>query len=199
MPYRIKEMLYTVQGEGSNAGSVVVLCRFEGCNLSCGFCDTDHSGIDGSGGGEYNSPEALAEAAVGLWQGDRSHGRVLCTGGEPLLQLDLPLLDAFHSRGFTVLLETNGTLDAPEGVDFLCVSPKDGRMPVMKAGDELKLPFPVDGSDPADYAGLDYRHFYLQPLWGRHLERNTRMALRYCLENPLWKLSLQMHKYIGIP
>lgn len=198
MSYRIKEMVHTLQGEGSNAGCAVILCRFEGCNLSCGFCDTDHDGVDGEGGGVFETALSLAEAAESLWRGNGVR-RVLCTGGEPLLQLDGVLVDAFHEHGFRVLVETNGTLMPPGGVDFICVSPKDGVLPVIRRGDELKLPYPLEGSDPSIYRNLDFRHFYLQPIWDGDLESNIRRAVRYCLDHPLWRLSLQMHKYAGIP
>lgn len=197
--YRVKEMVHTIQGEGANSGRAVVLCRFEGCNLSCEFCDTDYTGTDGPGGGVFARPGELAAAADGLWRGDKSRKAVLCTGGEPLLQLDGRLVEAFHDLGFSVLLETNGTLAGPDGVDWMCVSPKDGGIPVIRKGNELKLPFPVDGVDPEVYLGLDFTHFYLQPVWGNRLQSNIRKAVEYCLAHPSWKLSLQMHKYIGIP
>lgn len=199
MSYRVKEMVHTIQGEGANAGRTVVLCRFEGCNLSCVFCDTDFTGTDGPGGGVFTSPGELAAAVDGLWTGDGSRKAVLCTGGEPLLQLDGSLVEAFHGRGFRVLLETNGTLAAPNGVDWICVSPKDGCIPVVRKGDELKLPFPSEGVDPEVYLGLDFTHFYLQPVWGDRLRSNVQKAVEYCLAHPRWKLSLQTHKYTGMP
>jgi 7-carboxy-7-deazaguanine synthase (Cx14CxxC type) len=198
MMYRIKEMVYTLQGEGFNSGKAVVLCRFEGCNLSCSFCDTDFQGIDGPGGGEFESAGELAEAVSKIWKGDRSHPRVLCTGGEPLLQLDGQLTDALHAQGFEILLETNGTIELPEGIDWVCVSPKQGMDPVVRKGNELKLAFPQENSDPERYLTLDFEYFYLQPISGINTEINTRGAVEYCLNNPRWALSLQIHKYIGI-
>ena len=199
MSYRVKEIVYTLQGEGANSGKAVVLCRFEGCNLSCGFCDTDYQGIDGPGGGEFATASELAEAVSSRWKGDVRHQRVLCTGGEPLLQLDERLTSAFQLKGFEILLETNGTIELPDGIDWVCVSPKEGRKPVVKRGNELKLAFPQRNVDPASYLSLDYEHFYLQPISGVDQERNTRQAVEYCLNNPRWALSLQIHKYIGIP
>ena len=196
--YRIKEMVYTIQGEGFNSGKAVVLCRFEGCNLSCVFCDTDFEGIDGPGGGEFESADELAEAVSKMWKGDKSHPLVLCTGGEPLLQLDGQLTSALHARGFEILLETNGTIELPEGIDWVCVSPKQGSDPVIKKGNELKLAFPQENTDPARYLSLDFEYFYLQPISGINTEINTRRAVEYCLNNPRWVLSLQIHKYIGM-
>ena len=199
MAYRVKEIVYTLQGEGANSGKPVILCRFEGCNLNCSFCDTDYQGIDGHGGGEYTSASELAEAVSKRWMGDAYNQRVLCTGGEPLLQLDRQLTAEFHLKGFEILLETNGTIELPEGIDWVCVSPKEGREPVVKKGNELKLPFPQKNVDPGRYLSLDYDHFYLQPISGIDLKRNTVQAVEYCLNNPRWALSLQIHKYIGIP
>lgn len=199
MGYRVKEIVYTLQGEGANSGKAVVLCRFEGCNLNCSFCDTDFQGIDGPGGGEFSSASSLAEAVSERWKGQFDQPRVLCTGGEPLLQLDEQLTQAFHSKGFKILLETNGTIELPEGIDWVCVSPKEGIEPVVKKGNELKLAFPRENLDPGRYLSLDYEHFYLQPISGIDLSSNTRQAVEYCLDNPQWALSLQIHKYIGIP
>ena len=199
MGYRVKEIVYTLQGEGANSGKAVVLCRFEGCNLNCSFCDTDYQGIDGPGGGEFSSASSLAEAVTERLQGQIDQPRVLCTGGEPLLQLDGQLAQAFHSKGFEILLETNGTIELPDGIDWVCVSPKEGREPVVKKGNELKLPFPQKNVDPGSYLSLDFEHFFLQPISGIDLEENTRQAVEYCLNNPRWALSLQIHKYIGIP
>lgn len=199
MPYRLKEMVLTLQGEGSNAGRAVVLCRFEGCNLNCRFCDTDHSGVDGPGGGEFAAPGEVAAAAAARWQGEDGCRAVLCTGGEPLLQLDEGLVAEFHRRGFRVLVETNGTMPLPVGVDFVCVSPKEGKMPVIENGDELKLLYPLPGIDPADYLHLSFEHFYLQPLWEEGSSGSVRAAAEYCMEHPRWRLSLQVHKYAGIP
>jgi len=197
--YRVKEMVYTLQGEGANAGKTVVLCRFEGCNLNCSFCDTDYQGIDGIGGGEFASAEELAAAVSEKWKGKRNRSRVLCTGGEPLLQLDEQLVTSLHLKGFEILLETNGTIGLPDGIDWVCVSPKEGRDPVIKKGNELKLPFPQINVDPGRYISLDFEHFYLQPISGDDFLQNTRIAIDYCLNDPRWALSLQIHKYIGIP
>ena len=199
MSYRVKEIVYTLQGEGANSGKAVVLCRFEGCNLNCSFCDTDYNGIDGPGGGEFASAAELAEAAWKRWKGKISCPRVLCTGGEPLLQLDEQLTAALHLKGFEILLETNGTIELPDGIDWVCVSPKEGREPVVKKGNELKLAFPQKNVDPGRYLSLDFEHFYVQPISGADLSSNTRQAVEYCLNNPSWALSLQTHKYIGIP
>jgi 7-carboxy-7-deazaguanine synthase (Cx14CxxC type) len=199
MSYRVKEMIYTLQGEGANTGAAVVLCRFEGCNLDCSFCDTDFAGINGFSGGEYSSSDSLAEAACRCWQGDVPSRKILCTGGEPLLQLDSELVDTLHERGFEILLETNGTLAAPDGIDWICVSPKSGEDILIRLGDELKLIYPQEGIDPEKYLFLDFRHFFLQPMSGVNLEKNVRLAIEYCLEHPRWRLSMQMHKYTGIP
>ncbi|MEN8207953.1 MAG: 7-carboxy-7-deazaguanine synthase [Candidatus Fermentibacteria bacterium] len=199
MAYRVKEIVYTLQGEGVNSGKAVVLCRFEGCNLNCSFCDTDYQGIDGTGGGEFAAPGELAEAVRNSWKGEIDHYRVLCTGGEPLLQLDEHLIRALHMKGFEILLETNGTIDLPDGIDWVCVSPKNGNEPVVKKGNELKLPFPQRDVDPDKYLSLDFEYFYLQPISGIDLQSNTRQAVEYCLKYPRWTLSLQIHKYIGIP
>ncbi|MCK5115820.1 MAG: 7-carboxy-7-deazaguanine synthase [Candidatus Aegiribacteria sp.] len=199
MSYRIKEIVYTLQGEGANSGKAVVLCRFEGCNLNCSFCDTDYQGIDGPGGGEFASAAELAQAAWKRWIGEIGHPRVLCTGGEPLLQLDEQLTAALHLKGFEILLETNGTIELPDGIDWVCVSPKEGRETVVKKGNELKLAFPQRNVDPRRYLPLDFDHFYLQPISGIDLSSNTRRAVEYCLDNPRWALSLQIHKFIGIP
>ncbi len=199
MSYRVKEIVYTLQGEGANSGKAVVLCRFEGCNLSCSFCDTDFQGIDGPGGGEFGSAEELAEAVSKRWKGEISHPRVLCTGGEPLLQLDAQLAKALHLKGFEILLETNGTIELPDGIDWVCVSPKEGSDPVVKKGNELKLAFPRVNVDPGRYLSLDFEYFYLQPISGINLTSNIRNAVEYCLNNPRWALSLQIHKFIGVP
>jgi len=199
MSYRVKEIIYTLQGEGANSGKAVVLCRFEGCNLNCSFCDTDFQGIDGPGGGEFGSAFELAEAVSKRWKGDMSHPRVLCTGGEPLLQLDKQLAAAFHLKGFEILLETNGTIELPDVIDWVCVSPKEGKEPVVRKGNELKLAFPQRNVDPGRYLSLDFEYFYLQPISGVDLKRNIRCAVEYCLKNPRWALSLQIHKYIGVP
>ncbi|MCK5064013.1 MAG: 7-carboxy-7-deazaguanine synthase [Candidatus Fermentibacteraceae bacterium] len=199
MSYRVKEMIYTLQGEGANTGAAVVLCRFEGCNLDCSFCDTDYAGINGPSGGEFSTAASLVEAACQCWQGDDHSRKILCTGGEPLLQLDSELVNTLHERGFEILLETNGTLAAPDGIDWICVSPKAGEDPVIRKGNELKLAYPQEGIDPEKYSNLDFRYYYIQPISGVNLKKNIRLAIEYCLKHPRWRLSLQLHKYTGIP
>ena len=215
MPYAVKEIFYTLQGEGANAGRPAVFCRFAGCNLwsgreegraeaVCRFCDTDFVGTDGPGGGGFADAGALADAVAAAWEGDEGEEAAgsarftVLTGGEPLLQLDPPLLDALHARGFEVAVETNGTLLPPPGIDWLCMSPKADAPTVVTAGDELKLVFPQQGGEPERYRHLDFRHFFLQPMDGPDVERNTRLALAYCLAHPGWRLSLQTHKILGI-
>jgi 7-carboxy-7-deazaguanine synthase len=208
--YSVKELFLTVQGEGGQAGRPAVFCRFAGCNLwsgreidraraVCTFCDTDFVGMDGPGGGRFGSPEKLADAAAALWRGGAEHRLVVCTGGEPLLQLDAPLIDAFHAQGFSVAVETNGTLAAPAGLDWICVSPKADAPLRQTSGQELKLVYPQPGVDPAGFEALDFERFLLQPMDGPEREANTRAALAYCLEHPRWRLSVQTHKYIGVP
>jgi len=198
--YRVKEMVYTIQGEGSNTGTVVVLCRFEGCNLSCSYCDTDFEGTDGPGGGVFPDAGSLVWRALKTWKGPASSRTVLCTGGEPLLQLDRALLETFHREGFRVLLETNGTMRPPPGVDFLCVSPKNGAMPVVEKGDELKVPFRIDEfPDLERYLELDFTYFYLQPVWGSDYGKNLERVVEYCLAHPRWRLSLQTQRFTGLP
>jgi 7-carboxy-7-deazaguanine synthase (Cx14CxxC type) len=211
MTYAIKEIFYTLQGEGANTGRPAVFCRFAGCNLwtgheasrteaVCQFCDTDFVGTDGPGGGRFAAPAALASAVAAAWAVESSAQRfVVCTGGEPLLQLDAPLVDAFHQEGFEVAVETNGTREPPAGIDWLCVSPKANAGLAVRAGDELKLVFPQPGADPGDFEGLDFRHFFLQPMDGPERDLNTAAALQYCLAHPRWRLSLQTHKLLGIP
>jgi 7-carboxy-7-deazaguanine synthase (Cx14CxxC type) len=212
MTYAVKEIFYTLQGEGANAGRPAVFCRFAGCNLwsgreadragaVCGFCDTDFVGTDGPGGGRFRSAVELAAAAAAAWPAGRSEGRplVVCTGGEPLLQLDGALIDALHAAGFEIAVETNGTVAPPAGIDWLCVSPKADAPLVVHAGDELKLVFPQAGADPERYAGLRFGRFFLQPMDGPDREANTRAALAYCLTHPRWRLSLQTNKLLGIP
>lgn len=210
--YRVKEIFYTLQGEGSQAGRPAVFCRFASCNLwtgrerdrhraTCQFCDTDFVGTDGPGGGRFRSAADLADAVASTWQG-QSHPRssrfVVCTGGEPLLQLDAAAVNALHDRNFEVAIETNGTQRAPEGIDWICVSPKAGADLVLAAGDELKLVFPQPGAEPERFEELAFGHLRLQPMDGPDLERNTRAAVEYCLAHPQWQLSLQTHKYLGI-
>ncbi len=211
MNYAVKEIFYTLQGEGANTGRPAVFCRFAGCNLwtgreqdrleaTCTFCDTDFVGTDGPGGGRFASPDALALAVAAAWPAESPGGRfVVCTGGEPLLQLDVPLLNALHREGFEVAVETNGTQSPPPGIDWLCVSPKAGAELVVHRGDELKLVFPQPGMAPAEFEGLAFRHFFLQPMDGPHRALNTQAALQYCLTHPRWRLSLQTHKLLGIP
>ena len=210
-PYKIKEIFYTLQGEGAQTGRPAVFCRFSGCNLwsgreadrhkaICQFCDTDFRGTDGVNGGRYRSAGELAGQVAGLWpEGGAGKPYVVCTGGEPLLQLDEALIEAFHDRGFEVAVETNGTRPAPAGLDWTCVSPKAGAGIVLDAGNELKLIFPQPGAEPELFQHLDFDHFYLQPMDGPSRDRNTRLALDYCLQHPQWKLSLQTHKMLDIP
>ncbi len=212
MSYAVKEIFYTLQGEGANAGRPAVFCRFAGCNLwtgreadradaVCRFCDTDFVGTDGPGGGSFRTPEALAEAVAAAWPPGEPVARplVVCTGGEPLLQLDPPLIAALAARGFEIAVETNGTLPPPPDIDWLCVSPKAEAPMVVTGGDELKLVYPQAGAEPELFGGLAFRHFFLQPMDGPAREANTRAALQYCLAHPRWRLSLQTHKLLGIP
>ncbi len=249
MTYTVKEIYYTLQGEGAQSGRAAVFCRFAGCNLwsgreedrtaaVCRFCDTDFVGADGPGGGKFEDAAVLAEAVARGWRagqggeppgtlceregtreprdGSRVGSRpavatrrrtaaaavrplVVCTGGEPLLQLDDALVDVFHARGFEVAVETNGTRPAPAGLDWVCVSPKAGAPLVLTAGDELKLVYPQPDAPPEAFEDLAFRHFFLQPMDGPERERNTALAARYCLAHPRWRLSLQTHKLIGIP
>jgi 7-carboxy-7-deazaguanine synthase (Cx14CxxC type) len=213
MSYLVKEIFYTLQGEGANTGRPAVLCRFAGCNLwsgreedrssaVCRFCDTDFVGTDGPGGGRFEAADDLAAAVAAKWPAEaRPQGRrlVVCTGGEPLLQLDATLVEALHARSFEVAVETNGTRTAPPGIDWICVSPKTGAELVLKRGNELKLVFPQPGAEPERFEHLDFEQRFLQPMDGPQRERNTQLAVRYCLEHPRWRLSLQTHKYLGIP
>jgi 7-carboxy-7-deazaguanine synthase len=211
MTYAVKEIFYTLQGEGANTGRAAVFCRFAGCNLwngrehdrgsaVCQFCDTDFVGTNGPGGGSFAGAEALAAAVLAAWPSEEDARRfVVCTGGEPLLQLDEPLLDALHAKGFEVAVETNGTLPPLPGIDWLCVSPKAGAQLVVQSGDEIKLVFPQSGAEPERFEQLPFRHFFLQPMDGPHQQVNTEAALRYCLTHPRWRLSLQTHKLLGIP
>ena len=212
MSYAVKEIFYTLQGEGANTGRAAVFCRFAGCNLwsgretdrasaICKFCDTEFVGVNGPGGGKFESANDLAAAIEEKWPAGTTLDRcfVVCTGGEPLLQLDQSLISALKDRGFEIAVETNGTIAAPEGVNWLCVSPKSGAQLMQRSGDELKLIYPQAGADPADFEMLPFRHFFLQPMDGPEREANTQLALRYCLDHPQWRLSLQTHKILGIP
>jgi 7-carboxy-7-deazaguanine synthase len=231
--YSVKEIFYTLQGEGAQTGRAAVFCRFAGCNLwsgreadrataICQFCDTDFADTYGPGGGKFATADELAKAVEEKWPSDTPKERnagpstsaaraafaqddsplgkfVVCTGGEPLLQLDADLIDALHARGFEIAVESNGTIEAPAGLDWLCVSPKAGTVLRQRSGDELKLVYPQIGAEPAAFEGLSFRHFFLQPMDGPHREVNTQAALRYCLDHPQWRLSLQTHKLLGIP
>ena len=216
MTYSVKELYPTLQGEGANTGRAALFCRFAGCNLwsgreadrataQCRFCDTEFVGTDGPGGGAFDNADALAAAARAAWvaEGTTNESKpmplIVCTGGEPLLQLDPPLIDAFHDRGFEVAVETNGTLNAPPGLDWICVSPKADAPLVLTSGNELKLVYPQEGAAPEDFAGLDFDHFFLQPMDGPERDGNTRLAIDYCLAHPNWRLSIQTHKYLGLP
>lgn len=209
MPYAVKEIFYTLQGEGMNAGRAAVFCRFSGCNLwsgreadranaVCKFCDTDFFGTDGDGGGKFGTAQELAEAIAQRWPSDTSGQRfVVCTGGEPLLQLDKELIDALHQRNFLIAVETNGTVPVPEGVDWVCVSPKAGAQLSVAGGDELKVVYPQE-TDPNDYLKLDFKHFFIQPMDGPRAKESLAAAIEFCQKNPVWRLSLQTHKMIGI-
>jgi 7-carboxy-7-deazaguanine synthase len=209
MTYAVKEIFKTLQGEGAQTGRVAVLCRFAGCNLwsgheadradaVCPFCDTDFVGTDGTQGGRYRSADDLADAVEKMWAA-RTHGRfVVLTGGEPLLQVDVPLITALHARRFEVAVETNGTIAPPPGLDWICVSPKAGAELKLRSGDELKLVFPQAGAPPEIFARLAFKHFSLQPMDGPAVAENTARAVAYCLANPQWRLSLQTHKQLGI-
>lgn len=208
--YSAKEMFYTLQGEGAQTGTSAVFLRFSGCNLwsglehqretaVCRFCDTDFIGTDGVNGGRFSSPAVLADRVAALWPAGVAENRlVVCTGGEPLLQLDEALIDALHQRGFRVAVETNGTLAAPAGLDWICVSPKAGAPLLQTSGHELKLVYPQEQAMPERFAALDFEHFFLQPMDGPQQQHNVRLAIDYCLAHPQWRLSLQTHKIIGI-
>ncbi|HLO93932.1 MAG TPA: 7-carboxy-7-deazaguanine synthase [Burkholderiaceae bacterium] len=214
MTYAVKERFYTLQGEGAQAGRPAVFCRFAGCNLwsgreqdrasaVCNFCDTDFVGTDGEGGGKFATAADLADAVDSLWPRDaqgRRLGRpyVVCTGGEPLLQLDTPLIEALHARGFEIAVETNGTQPAPEGLDWICVSPKADAEIVLTKGHELKLVYPQPLAMPERFEQLDFQHFFLQPLDSILQKQHTREAVAYCMSHPQWRLSVQMHKVVGI-
>lgn len=210
MSYAVKEIFLTLQGEGGQAGRAAVFCRFAGCNLwsgreedrasaVCTFCDTDFVGMNGPGGGRFATAAELAAAVERAWGAGLERRLVVCTGGEPLLQLDAAAIEAFHSLGFEIALETNGTLPVPAGVDWICVSPKSDAPVVQRSGQELKLVYPQEGVDPAAFEGWDFERFYLQPMDGPRRAANTQAAVAYCLAHPQWRLSVQTHKDIGIP
>lgn len=212
MGYAVKEIYYTLQGEGAQAGRAAVFCRFAGCNLwtglekdraaaVCQFCDTDFVGVDGPGGGKFADGESLARTIAGHWPREFGNAQALVvfTGGEPLLQLDTSLIEALHARNFSIAIETNGTLPAPSGVDWICVSPKAGAECVQRTGHELKLVYPQAGAPPEEFADLPFEHFFLQPMDGPDREKNTRLVVDYCLAHPQWRISLQTHKLLGIP
>ncbi|PBB40027.1 7-carboxy-7-deazaguanine synthase [Mesorhizobium sp. WSM3866] len=211
MSYAVKEIFYTLQGEGRNAGRAAVFCRFAGCNLwsgrevdreraFCGFCDTDFVGVDGPGGGHFATARELALAVEQAWRGSGpGHRLVVLTGGEPLLQIDKQLLEALHSLGFEIAVETNGTIPTLAGIDWLCVSPKCNARLMVTVGDELKLVYPQIGAEPEHFEVLSFEHLLLQPMDGRGRDANTAAAVAYCLANPRWRLSLQTHKLLRIP
>jgi len=210
MTYSVKEIFLTLQGEGGQAGRAAVFCRFTGCNLwsgretdraaaVCTFCDTDFVGVDGPGGGRFKTADDLVDAVAACWKAEGDGRLVVCTGGEPLLQLDRALIHALHARGFAIAVETNGTLAAPAGLDWICVSPKADAPLAQTRGQELKLVFPQPGVDPARFLDLDFERFFLQPMDGPDREAATRAAIAYCLAHPPWRLSVQTHKYLGLP
>ena len=210
MTYSVKEIFLTLQGEGGQAGRVAVFCRFAGCNLwtgreqdrasaVCSFCDTDFVGTDGPGGGKFRTAADLASAVAAAWSGPAENRLVVLTGGEPLLQVDPPLIDALHGAGFAIALETNGTIAAPPGIDWVCVSPKADAALAQTSGQELKLVFPQQDVDPARFEHLAFERFALQPMDGPDRDAATQAAIAYCLAHPRWRLSLQTHKYLGIP
>lgn len=210
MAYAVKEIFKTLQGEGAQTGRAAVFCRFAGCNLwsgreedrsaaQCTFCDTDFVGMDGPGGGRFATADALADAIEQSWGESAERRYVVCTGGEPMLQLDAPLIDALHARGFMIAVETNGTLPAATGLDWICVSPKAGTEVVQRSGDELKLVFPQADAEPVLFEDWSFEHFFLQPMDSPTAADNLQRATDYCLAHPKWRLSLQTHKIIGIP
>ena len=209
MTYTVKEIFLTLQGEGGQTGRAAVFCRFTGCNLGtgreadrslavCRFCDTDFVGMDGPGGGKFHTPQALAAAVAAAWSGPDHNRMVVCTGGEPLLQLDPPAIKALRAEGFEIAIETNGTLPVPDGVDWVCVSPKAGTQIVQTWGHELKLVYPQDDLDPGRFEHLNFERFYVQPMDGPDHITNTDAAVAFCLANPRWRLSVQTHKYLGL-
>jgi len=210
MAYSVKELFKTLQGEGAQAGRAAVFCRFAGCNLwsgreadrasaACTFCDTDFVGVNGEGGGKFASALALAARLAECWGADRARRYVVFTGGEPLLQLDEALIAATRAEGFSIAIETNGTLPVPAGVDWICVSPKGCAPVVQTRGDELKLVYPQAQARPERFADMAFEHFWLQPMDSPQRAANTAAAVAYCTQHPQWRLSLQTHKYIGIP
>ncbi|PVM86408.1 7-carboxy-7-deazaguanine synthase [Caulobacter radicis] len=210
MTYSVKEIFLTLQGEGGQAGKAAVFCRFSGCNLwtgreqdrakaVCTFCDTDFVGTDGEGGGKFATADDLANAVEAAWTGGLDDRLVVCTGGEPLLQLDAAIVEALHARGFQIAMESNGTLPAIDGIDWICVSPKADAPVVQTSGQELKLVFPQEKAMPERFEAMDFERFYLQPMDGPDRDRNTQLAVAYCLAHPKWRLSVQTHKYLGLP
>ena len=209
MSYAVKEIFLTLQGEGAHAGRTAVFCRFSGCNLwtgreqdrasaVCQFCDTDFVGTDGTLGGRYANADELAATIAAQWQGPEGHRYAVLTGGEPLLQVDTALIDALHAQGFTIAIETNGTIEPPPGLDWICVSPKAGSELVIRKGHELKLVYPQAENTPEDFAGLEFERFSLQPMDGPDIAQSTQAAIAYCLRHPQWRLSVQTHKTLGI-
>ncbi|MBN9490220.1 MAG: 7-carboxy-7-deazaguanine synthase [Alphaproteobacteria bacterium] len=209
MSYAVKEIFKTLQGEGAQAGRAAVFCRFSGCNLwsgreedrataACRFCDTDFVGMDGTDGGRYAASDDLAAAIERVWEGPRDHRFVVLTGGEPLLQVDRALIEALHAHGFEIALETNGTIELPTGIDWVCVSPKTPDELKVRKGHELKLVYPQVDVRPEAFVGLDFRRFSLQPMDGPDVAENTRLVIAYCLAHPQWQLSMQTHKHLGI-
>jgi 7-carboxy-7-deazaguanine synthase len=209
MAYAVKEMFYSLQGEGRHTGRPAVFCRFAGCNLwsgrerdrpaaTCNFCDTDFVGVDGDGGGRFGAAGTLSDAVRDMWRGDGGARFVVLTGGEPLLQVDDALIEALHDRDFEIALETNGTLAAPAAIDWITVSPKGAAPLAQTSGDELKLVFPQPGVDPSRFEGLAFAHHLLQPLDNDEADANTQAAIAFCLQHPRWRLSLQTHKFMGI-
>ena len=207
--YSVKEIFHTIQGEGANMGRAAVFCRFTGCNLwsgreedradaICSFCDTEFVGTDGLGGGKFNEAADLAARCEEIWQGGPDNRLIVCTGGEPMLQLDAPLIEALKARGFTVAIETNGTIPIGIDIDWICVSPKAGSKLKQISGNELKLVVPQEGQSPEDFAHLEFEHFFLQPMESENTDANTNWAVQYCMSHPKWRLSLQTHKILGI-
>lgn len=209
MSYAVKEIFFTLHGEGAQAGRAAVFCRFAGCNLwsgresdradaICRFCDTDFVGLDGTFGGRYPTPEALGDCIEAVWGADRKRRFVVLTGGEPLLQVDEVLIADLHGRGFMIAAETNGTVEPPPGLDWICVSPKASAPLKIQSGQELKLVFPQEDAPPERFAHLSFERFSLQPMDGPEVAANTARAVAYCLAHPQWRLSLQTHKFLGI-